>query len=382
MRLTQKALMARGLDSETALDLARKGWTLSKIKQTNVDDLANAGFSVEFIKNLSKEGRPPIPDQVLMKVLFDNRFQCCVCRNPNRPIIIHHIDEWAKSHSHAIENLAVLCLEHHDAAHSKKILSQNLDRKTLLALKKSWEEQVKVSDARAILDAMKLEYSTWNYINELRVFEISNELGLTPVQSKWGLNAVAKGVAGINGLPTPILNDDGMFWMYEGAYGIDRYFYTSYALNEVIQHLEVVNISDYLEKGLLTYALAPGDFIFVQGSHVFSPLGQKRSGKGRGQICQGTRRANGVEVTFVFDRWEATSSSAKSCWLVGTRDQGSLVQVKDVSRSEGNLIVRGTVLGISSNFGKLKKREYAQRWLSWRPKVSGTVKTKVWSMGA
>ena len=41
--------------------------------------------------------------------------------------------------------------------------------------------------------------------------------------------------------------------------------------------------------------------------------------------------------------------------------------MKDLSREEGRLDIRGTVLGIGSNFGDLKTREYAQSWLEWMP---------------
>ncbi len=47
------------------------------------------------------------------------------------------------------------------------------------------------------------------------------------------------------------------------------------------------------------------------------------------------------------------------CLPPGTKNQGSLVQVKDLSRKEGVLVVTEIVLGICSNSGELKKRNYA-----------------------
>lgn len=41
------------------------------------------------------------------------------------PIIIHHIEEHAKTHDDSYENLALLCLEHHAIAHSKWLISQH-----------------------------------------------------------------------------------------------------------------------------------------------------------------------------------------------------------------------------------------------------------------
>jgi hypothetical protein len=366
VRGTQKALMARGLDSAFAAKLANEQWTLSKLKLAPRAELKTAGLRDDFIDELFKDARPPIPISTLMNVLFANRYQCCVCRNSKLSVIVHHIDEWAKSRQHNIENLAVLCLHHHDVAHSQKTLSKNLDLKTLKDSKDRWEKEVKRFDAETILDAMRLHYSNWNYMNELRVFEVAKTLEIAFEKTQHFSELVNAGLVQPNGLPAPV-NDNNLYYMYQGPNFLARYFYVSEILNLVVQQLLIVNISDYLDKGLLGFALVRGDFIFVQGSHVFSPITDKKSGKGRGQICEGVRKANNVEVRFTFDRWEASSSSAKNCWLVGTRNQGSLIHVKDLSRNDGRLIIRGTVLGICSNLGELKKREYAQRWIDWMP---------------
>lgn len=206
-------------------------------------------------------------------------------------------------------------------------------------------------------------------MNELRIFELAQAHNIELTQTKYFPKAHSVGVADECGFPAPV-EDQTKFYMYSGPHNLVRMFYVSDILNGLIARLLIVNISDHLDKGTLAFAIVPGDFIYVQGAHVFSPITTVK--KGRGQICRGLRRANKVEIRFVFDRWEASSSSAANCWLVGTQNQGSLVQVKDISRDDGMLIIQGTVLGICSNFGDLKKREYAQSWLSWTPKVPGS----------
>ena len=83
------------------------------------------------------------------------------------------------------------------------------------------------------------------------------------------------------------------------------------------------------------------------------------------------RRANRVAVEYIFDRWEATSSSAKNIWLSGTKSAASVLQVKDIERSEGSVIVRGTALGIASGMDSLKTRDYALRWQGYWPSNTG-----------
>lgn len=363
MRGTEKALMARGLDAHSATKFANDGWTINKLKVANEGELKNAGFDQSFIDALFDEARPPIPIDTLMSVLFANRYQCCVCRDPKLSVIVHHIEEWAESRDHEIENLAVLCLHHHDQAHSKKTLSRNLDAATLRDTKEKWEAEVKRFDTESILAAMRLESSDWSYMNELRIFVIAKNLGIKFDRIRGFSQLVSVGVVQSDGLPMPV-NDDGLYYMYQGPNILGRYFYVSTVLQMVIQKLAIINVSDYLDKGTLQFSIVPGDFIFVQGAHVFSPITDRKRGTGRGEIFKGIRRANGVEVRFVFDRWEATSSSAKNIWLSGTRDQGSLIHVKDLSREDGHLIINGTVLGICSNSGDLKQRDYAKNLYS------------------
>lgn len=69
--------------------------------------------------------------------------------------------------------------------------------------------------------------------------------------------------------------------------------------------------------------------------------------------------ANHVEVSYVFDRWEATSTSAWGLWLKGRQLVGSLIQVKYMERLDGKLRISGTVFAICSALQGLKRRDYA-----------------------
>ncbi|GAC1336036.1 MAG: hypothetical protein NVSMB26_21880 [Beijerinckiaceae bacterium] len=137
-------------------------------------------------------------------------------------------------------------------------------------------------------------------------------------------------------------------------------------LEAVVEHIPIINISDFLDRDILLPSVLAGDFVFVEGAHTFSRI--EGPDKGIGQHCRGTRSANNVEVRFSFDRWEATSSSSKNEWLVGTKRAGSLVHVKDISRDGKRVVITGTVLGISSFTPSLKTRDYDTGWVSWRPR--------------
>jgi len=118
----------------------------------------------------------------------------------------------------------------------------------------------------------------------------------------------------------------------------------------------VRNISDDLDRGTLKFLVTDGDLIFVQGSYCFSTLPPDSSGS---DLVEGVRSANGVEITFVFDRNEGTSGSARNLWLRGINTLGCLLLVNRVQRhSRGTLHIEATVLAIRSAHHELKSRSY------------------------
>jgi hypothetical protein len=143
---TDLALIARGVPSKKAVKLRQSGYTISKLKQMNDAALRKLGLKSLAIRNINGGGRPPIPTPNLISVLHANRFMCCICRNPKRGIIVHHIEPWKNSKSHNPKNLSVFCGIHHEQAHTKSELTRNLDQQTLRGLKEAWEEEVQKMD--------------------------------------------------------------------------------------------------------------------------------------------------------------------------------------------------------------------------------------------
>src|SRR5579863_3170403 len=147
-------LLAIGIDSQTASRLAESGWTTTKLRKATAAKLEELGVSEEVRQSL---GRPAIPHDLLAKVLHNSKRTCCVCRNPDLPIIVHHLEEWHVSRDHSEHNLAVLCLNDHGKAHTTGTLSQNLTAKMILEHKSRWEERVRLSDAMAIVGLSRVD---------------------------------------------------------------------------------------------------------------------------------------------------------------------------------------------------------------------------------
>jgi len=353
---TEKALIARGFDSATATRLRQAGQTLEKLKLADDQALTALGLNADQIMAIRNGPRPAIPQEDLAKVLFANRWVCCVCREPDRPIIVHHIKEWSSSRDHSPENLAVLCTIHHGEAHTHRQLEQNLTSARISALKTQWEQQVQRDDAHAIQQGSQLQHDNWFYFNHLRLFELAQELGVVPESVPGYQQALSDGACDQAGAVMKKMSADS--FMYADSGGMQLYRYVTGLFRAVMQDAVVRNVSDYLDRGLLGNMVVPGDLVFVQGIHTFSPQRPAPAGT---QLVKGSRTANRVVVNFVFDLAEATSASAWSLWLRGRQSVGSLVQVKQLQRVDGKLHLTGTVLAIRSAVSSLKERMYEQR---------------------
>lgn len=352
---TEMALLSRGINSSAAAQLRKDGWTLSKLKQKNDEQLIALGISFEVIRNIRAGARPEIPNENLIQVLLSSRFTCCVCHDPSKAVVVHHIKAWARSRDHSPANLAVLCTEHHDKAHSVSQLTRNLDEPTLTKIKQDWEGEVCRTNTEAVLEASRLNSDAWWYFNNVRLFELAANLGLKFAKLSQYSLALGSGLIQKDGTIKP--RSDKLHYMYSGGDGMSLYAYVREVMNAVLNKLTVFNISDYLDKSCLAPTVKPNDFIYIQGAHNFSSL--NKADAGRNQTRSGIRKANHVKVSFTFDGWEATSNSAWSSWLSGRHDAGSLVRVVDVNKVDGILQITGTVLGICCALEGLKVREYA-----------------------
>jgi hypothetical protein len=118
--------------------------------------------------------RTPIPPKVASALLLANRHACCVCQKIQ--VQIHHIDEDPSNNEP--ENLAVLCLDHHDHASMKIGLSKKLRPDEVRSYKKQWEARC-ATDIQALSRDRARFYATL-YKNPPRIRELLQSL--TPAE--------------------------------------------------------------------------------------------------------------------------------------------------------------------------------------------------------
>ncbi len=135
---TKNALLARGIDSTTASLLVGKGHSVGSLQSLTLDQLLSLGLDESQAQSFAASGRPPIPEDTLNSVLYKARWTCCICRDSSKGIIVHHLDQWSSSKSHAEKNLVVLCLDHHGEAHTKRGLSLSLSADRIRKARDKW----------------------------------------------------------------------------------------------------------------------------------------------------------------------------------------------------------------------------------------------------
>lgn len=92
-----------------------------------------------------KAHRPAIPASIEREVLLANRHACCVCQKPR--VQLHHID--SNPSNNVAENIAALCLPHHDMATMTVGLTKKLKPEEVRTYKAQWELECK-NDVRAL----------------------------------------------------------------------------------------------------------------------------------------------------------------------------------------------------------------------------------------
>ena len=310
-------------------------------------ELQSLELNSDTVKNILNEQRPPIPIQTVIKLLYESKRTCCVCRDNSRGIIIHHLVEWSKSKDHSESNLIVLCMEHHDLAHTHKDLSLNLTRKQLIGIKAKWIKEVELLDARTILGLSIKDYSRWDYFNHNRIFEMFLDKNISNKNFKATNTVFALGL--INKLGTfGIANDKMKCQFYAFKDGYMLYYYMKEVFNEVLRTISLIDITDKFTKQDILSLVKPGTYIAIQAGFYFKT--NKNESYGKKQMRQCYYQKNHIRMEFEFDAYETTCTSAWGSHLRGHRTVTPIGFVKSILEEEDYLIIRISCLAIGSYF--------------------------------
>jgi hypothetical protein len=349
---TVTALMARGLDSTLSERIAHKGHTLSALKGLTEKQLMELGLSATQAEAILSESRPPIPPTTVNLVLYKNRRTCCVCRVSNQPVIIHHIDEWAKSRSHAEKNLAVLCLDCHDDAHTKRQLSQNLTADEIAAAKERWESDVEQLDAKSILKLKhQSDYSNWTWINIPRIYELAQRLNITVWKDRRFNHLREKGLIDLEGNlnieNVHSINRESHNWFLDFGDGYLVAGYLDSLVCSLLERLPIIDITASMKKHWLKSTISAGDYIAAQLPFYFKNI---EDAKDTNRTRKAYFRGNSIRIEYTFDSWYCLSSSARFCATAGRKVQTFFGLVRSILEEDDELVITISCLAAGSSF--------------------------------
>ena len=339
------ALMACGVDNNVAGRIA-KTYTIEELKTCSAQQLVALGLSKEAASRLTEAKRTPIPGETAREVLRRSAFTCCICRKPGLPVVLHHIDKWEKSHSHAPENLCVLCLNHHGEAHTHHELSRNLTPQMLTAAQKEWMACVAArGDAQKeeALQNVRQYQGRWDYFNLSYIYPLLDEYQLS-FTSRYTRHLLDAGLLHEDEtINASKLTTGGMYWLdfFDGNY---LKLYIADMVNTIIGAVPV----KFISQACYPYQkLTPGDLCLVDGTMFFKRLNKKT--RGSGQTRRATCTIGDMKFVGEFDAWYCNSASSHSVHLTGRKTATQLCMVRGMEAVDGVNIIQCSIIGLGLN---------------------------------
>lgn len=129
--------------------------------------------------------RTPIPDDVSAEVMFQHDRTCCICHSRDLAVQIHHIDEDPTNHT--VNNLAALCLEHHEQTQIRGGFGRKLKAADVVRSRDDWIFRVRVRRDKA--DELVIQHMAGMVPNQVEA-------------NDWQTPSTAKVVGLLNALPS------------------------------------------------------------------------------------------------------------------------------------------------------------------------------------
>lgn len=264
-------LMQYGVSEALAEKATKAGLSSTKIRSLSQKDLAGRfGLTPEEAKELKKcIARQPIEEDVLDLLLARNNHSCCVCKGvKGGGVIVHHIEPYEMSQDNSYGNLAVLCPNDHDRAHTSGGLSMSLSEQQILKAKAAWEKQVELINAQAAANAIEVLDEAVDYVNVMRIEEMCvSRFGSVPDTS---ISAYLK--------KKGILDEDGRFdetfvrnnlsgrkYLFDYINSSETEHYRQ-LLQKLSPHLRFEDLSDAARSGIRRLRALEGKYAYFIGA--------------------------------------------------------------------------------------------------------------------
>jgi hypothetical protein len=352
------ALFRRGVAEDIARSIAEQGYTFGKLQQMGIDTLQALGLDPLAARRILDAERPPVSFDVVARLMHECRRICCVCRQPDKSLVLHHTREWGNSHSHDEEFLVVICANCHGEAHTKRELGRNLTPEQLLKDRELWAARVAELEAQALFDADSNRNALgmtplWDYFNHRRIVRAAAELGIdantVPSFARIAGRAPVDELGAIDW--SVVRSASQSPYMYDGdirnADGVYSYF--AELLTLVVAKSKWIDLDNIWTPTKLRAVALPGRLAVLTAGFRFKSAATM-SRVGPGQEREGHYKRGRIRLHFTFDGWETTSTSSRGM-LSGIWRCTAVCVIRSVVTERSLTSVEATCLGIGTGFG-------------------------------
>ena len=303
--------------------------------------------------------RPTLPKKLKQEILYNSAFACAICSKKGDHI--HHIDK--DNSNNNPENLILLCQAHHDEAHTKRELSQNLTPELLKKYNKEW--CAKVRETRSLVASASGQESiaseflsagiTWGYINHSRLIQTATRDLITKVDQGLLARLISTKVVDERGIllkpkghkssATYIRNTIYDWYEHQDSMGLHIFY--SELVDLLIEQIKPIHLDEKAwNRNFIKEMVSPGTFIFINRAQYFKK--GHESAENAEVAVQTFKRK--IKIEYQVNTRNMYGSTSITCSFSGHKSCASLLQVKSIEDSGQERILHCTPIALGIGF--------------------------------
>lgn len=282
-----------------------------------------------------------------------------VCQH--RPVQIHHID--GNNANNECNNLVVICHDHHDEAHTRRSLSQNLTPARLREFKKLWIKHVKEERNRVAraCDQRKSAGSflgvgiTWGYINHPRVAQLLDDGIIREIDQNTLQRCVLNNIVDDRGIiiqppewtPSASFTTNTIYdWFPYGDHIALHILYSDF-VDQIVRRINPTHLyPPSWTKGFVGNCLQEGDFIFFRKAQYFKRISESNENI---HIRASTSKKK-ITLEYYIDTRNMFGTTSMVVSFSGHKSCSTLAQIKSIDKNSENWKLYCTPIALGVGF--------------------------------